>query len=77
MIAPRRRTSLRGARKHQAEGGDPLLLRHQVDLSNWKLDPVLAANAFTSVNAANARKIPFAAPQPPAAAAKARTGKAP
>ncbi len=59
--------------------GDPLLLRHQLDLSNWKLDPVVAADAFASVNAANARKIPFAAPLPPAAvakAAKSKSGKA-
>jgi hypothetical protein len=55
--------------------GDPLLLRHQVDLSNWKLDPVVAADAFASVNAANARRIPFAAPLPPSATAKARSGK--
>lgn len=57
--------------------GDPLLLRHQVDLSNWKLDPVIAAEAFASVNAANARKIPFATPQPVSAAANAKAkGKA-
>jgi hypothetical protein len=56
--------------------GDPLLLRHQVDLSNWKLDPVIAAEAFASVNAANARRIPFAMPQAPATAAKAKSGKA-
>ncbi|MDM0075560.1 DUF2092 domain-containing protein [Variovorax sp. J2P1-59] len=55
--------------------GDPLLLRHQVDLSNWKLDPVIAAEAFASVNAANAKKISFAAPHVPPAAAKARSGK--
>ncbi len=47
--------------------GDPLQLRHDVQFSNWKLDPVVAAEAFASVNAANARKIAFAAPQPPTA----------
>lgn len=52
--------------------GDPMLLRHQVDLSNWKLDPVVAAEAFASVNAANARKIPFAAPGSAGAAAGTR-----
>ena len=56
--------------------GDPLLLRHQVDLSNWKLDPVVAAQAFASVNAATARPIPFAVPPSASAAAKARAGKA-
>ena len=55
--------------------GDPMLLRHQVDLSNWKLDPVVAAEAFASVNATNARKIPFAVPSAAPAAAKGRTSK--
>jgi len=55
--------------------GDPLLLRHQVDLSDWKLDPVVAAEAFASVNAGNARKIAFAAPRGPAAAARTRSSK--
>ena len=55
--------------------GDPLLLRHQVDLSNWKLDPVVAAEAFASVNAANARRIPFAAPRAPSTTGGARSGK--
>jgi hypothetical protein len=50
--------------------GDPLQLRHQVELSNWKLDPVVAAEAFASVNAANAKKIEFAAPKPPAGSKK-------
>ena len=51
--------------------GDPLQLRHQVELSNWKLDPVIAAEAFAAMNAANAKKIAYAAPKPPAAAKKA------
>ncbi|MDM0020896.1 DUF2092 domain-containing protein [Variovorax saccharolyticus] len=45
--------------------GDPLMLRHDVEFSNWKLDPVIAAEAFAAVNAANAKKIDFAAPKPP------------
>jgi hypothetical protein len=48
--------------------GDPLQLRHQVELSNWRLDPVIAAEAFAALGAANAKKIAFAAPKPPAAA---------
>jgi len=44
--------------------GDPLRLRHQLEMSNWKLDPVLAAEAFASLNAAKAARIAFAAPQP-------------
>lgn len=43
--------------------GDPLRLRHEVSLSNWKLDPVVAADAFASLNAQNATKISFAAPE--------------
>ncbi|MDM0071794.1 DUF2092 domain-containing protein [Variovorax sp. J31P207] len=54
--------------------GDPLQLRHQVELSNWKLDPVIAAEAFAAVNAANAKKIAFAAPKSAAPARK--SGKA-
>jgi len=54
--------------------GDPLLLRHQVDLSNWKLDPVVAAEAFASVNAANAKRISFAAPPVPSTTGRARGG---
>jgi len=50
--------------------GDPLRLRHQMELSDWKLDPVLAEQAFTSLNAANAKKVAFAAPQPLAAPVK-------
>src|SRR5437899_5937645 len=45
--------------------GDPLQLRHQVELSNWKLDPVIAAEAFAALNTANAKKIAFATPKPP------------
>jgi hypothetical protein len=45
--------------------GDPLMLRHDVQFSNWKLDPVVAADAFSALDAANAQKIDFAVPQPP------------
>ena len=44
---------------------DPQHLRHQMELSNWKLDPVVAADAFTSAKAAAATKIAFAAPRAP------------
>jgi hypothetical protein len=50
--------------------GDPLRLRHEVLLSDWKLDPVVAADAFASLNAAKATKIEFGAPQAPGAARK-------
>lgn len=58
--------------------GDPLGLRHDLELSNWKLDPVVASEAFASLNAANARRIEFAAPKAPAQAkaSRANTAKA-
>ncbi|RZL87393.1 MAG: DUF2092 domain-containing protein [Variovorax sp.] len=56
--------------------GDPLGLRHDLELSNWKLDPVVAADAFASLDAAHAKKIPFAAPQPPANAKAAKAKSA-
>jgi len=41
---------------------DPLRLRHQLDLSNWRLDATLAADAFGTAKAASAKPIDFAAP---------------
>lgn len=55
--------------------GDPLRLRHEVTLSNWKLDPVVAAEAFASLDAQNATRISFASPQAPGAARKAPAAK--
>lgn len=44
---------------------DPQHLRHQMELTNWKLEPAVAADAFTSAKAAAATKIAFAAPSAP------------
>jgi len=44
---------------------DPLGLRHQVDYSDWKLDPVIAPDTFASAKALNAGRMAFAAPSPP------------
>jgi len=44
---------------------DPQHLRHQMELSNWKLEPALAGDAFASAKAAAATKIAFAAPSAP------------
>jgi len=41
---------------------DPAQLRHQMELSNWKIDPPVATDAFTSQRAAAANRIPFAHP---------------
>ena len=50
---------------------DPSRLRHQVELSNWRIDGEIPADAFTSSGAAAAQRIKFARPdpQPPAGAA--------
>ena len=44
---------------------DPQHLRHQMELTNWKLEPAVAADAFASAKAAAATKIAFAAPSTP------------
>ena len=49
---------------------DPARLRHTVLLSNWKLDPPLAADAFTFTPPAGTNRIPFAPPGARAPAAK-------
>lgn len=41
---------------------DPARLRHQMDLSDWKLDPVVPAEAFSWESVANAKPISFSAP---------------
>jgi hypothetical protein len=44
---------------------DPARLRHVLELSNWELDGAVAADAFGSVKAANAKHMPFARPDTP------------
>ena len=41
---------------------DPLMLRHDMDLSNWVLDPKIAPGTFSPAKAASATKIAFARP---------------
>jgi len=43
---------------------DPTQLRHQMDLSDWRLDSAIPAGAFASARAAGAKRIPFARPEP-------------
>ncbi len=43
---------------------DPARLRHQLELSNWQLDPAVPAEAFGSAKAAKANPMPFAHPNP-------------
>ena len=45
---------------------DPAQLRHQMDVSNWRLNAPVSAGAFTSARAASAKRIPFARPEPAA-----------
>jgi len=49
---------------------DPLELRHDLELSNWQLEPVVAADAFASAKAQSAGRMEFAAPAPPPKGAK-------
>jgi hypothetical protein len=44
---------------------DPLALHHELELSNWQLDPVVAPDAFASAKAQTAGRMTFAAPAPP------------
>jgi hypothetical protein len=41
---------------------DPLGLRHEMELSNWKLDPALAPDAFASQKALAGKRIAFMSP---------------
>jgi len=45
---------------------DPLLLRHEMELSNWKLDGEMAAETFASQKAQSAKRIAFKSPVPTA-----------
>jgi hypothetical protein len=42
---------------------DPAHLRHQLELSNWQLDPAVPEGAFASTSAASAKPMPFAHPK--------------
>lgn len=56
---------------------DPLGLRHEMELSNWQLDPVVPADAFASAKAQAAGRMDFAAPKPPPRGAKPLTAGKP
>jgi hypothetical protein len=55
---------------------DPLLLRHDLELSDWKINAPLPASTFVAAGAASAARIPLTAPVAPAKAGKP-AGKAP
>ena len=46
---------------------DPAQLRHEMELSNWHLDPAVASEFFESAKASGANRISFASPQLPSA----------
>ena len=56
---------------------DPTQLRHQMEISNWRLDGPVPAGSFTSTRAAKAKRIPFAPPEPLAAPSAAPPVAAP
>lgn len=43
---------------------DPARLRHDLELSNWRIDGKIPAEVFTSTRAASAKRIKFARPDP-------------
>jgi len=57
---------------------DPLGLRHDMELSNWQLDPVVAPETFASAKAQGAGRMAFKAPGlPPRGAKQIIKGAAP
>jgi hypothetical protein len=54
---------------------DPLRLRHEMDLTNWQLDPTLPPDTFASAKAQSAGRMAFAAPSPPPKGVKPLTSK--
>lgn len=44
---------------------DPLRLRHQVDFSDWRLDPAVTPDMFASAKVQAAGRMAFAVPAPP------------
>jgi len=55
---------------------DPSRLRHQMEISNWQLDLTVPSDAFASSNAAAAKRIDFARPDPKAPPATKAQAKA-
>lgn len=58
---------------------DPLRLRHDMEISNWQLDPAIAADVFGTAKAKDAQRIDFAHPAaalPPGVKPVAKSPKA-
>ncbi len=56
---------------------DPLALRHELELSNWQIDPPVTPDMFTSAKAQAAGRMEFAAPAPPPKGVKPLTAAKP
>jgi hypothetical protein len=56
---------------------DPAQLRHQMDLSGWRLNVPVSAGTFTSARARRAGRIPFARPEPVAPPGSAPAERSP
>jgi hypothetical protein len=54
---------------------DPAQLRHEMELSNWHLDPAVASEFFESAKAGSANRIAFASPKLPPAYKATPKGK--
>ena len=54
---------------------DPLQLRHELELSNWQIDPVVTSDAFASAKAQAGKRIAFASPATPPKMALKALGK--
>jgi hypothetical protein len=54
---------------------DPLALRHEMELSNWQLDPMVSPETFASAKAQAAGRMAFAAPAPPPKGARPLSAK--
>ena len=54
---------------------DPLALRHQVDFSDWQIDPAVSPDTFSNAKIATAGHMDFAAPAPPPKGVKPLVGK--
>ena len=55
---------------------DPLALRHELELSNWQINPAVTPDLFTSAKAQSAGRMAFAAPAAPPKGVKPLTAKA-
>lgn len=55
---------------------DPLRLRHEMELTNWQLDPAVAPDTFVSAKAQSAGRMAFAAPALPPKVKPLSAGKA-